>query len=247
MSLKIEETFQVRAPVERVWRYLVDPRQVVGCLPGAELTEEQENRTYLGRVKVKVGPVTAAYSGKATIVEQDDSAHVVRLAAEGRETGGSGSAKMTMTSRMTAVADDTTEVHVLADVDVVGKVVQFGRGMIESVSKQLFKQFTDCVRAQLETAQASAVAATLSGGDAGGDGAPAPPAAAVPVGAAAPVATGVNAAPAVAFAAQAPLPVGASGGASGVTASGEPLKVLPLLLRALWDVIARLWRRPKRG
>src|SRR3712207_9376152 len=94
MAMKIEETFRVRAPVDRVWRWLVDPRQVVTCLPGAELTEQEGERVYLGRVKVKVGPVTASYAGRATIVEQDNAAHVVRLSAEGREPSGSGSAPM---------------------------------------------------------------------------------------------------------------------------------------------------------
>ena len=48
MPLKIEETFQLRAPVERVWEYLTDPRQVVACLPGAELTSVQDESTFLG-------------------------------------------------------------------------------------------------------------------------------------------------------------------------------------------------------
>jgi uncharacterized protein len=208
--LRIEETFRVGAPVDRVWRWLVDPRQVVTCLPGAELTEEQGDRTYLGRVKVKVGPVTASYAGRATIVEQDDAAHVVKLSAEGREPTGSGSATMSMTSRMTALPDGGTEVHVLADVVVVGKVAQFGRGMMESVSKQLFRQFTDCVRARLESEPAAPALV-------------AEPAPAAPE----PVAPEAPAAPA-------PM------------AAAQPVKVLPLVLRAVWDMIARLWRRPRR-
>jgi hypothetical protein len=219
MSLRIEETFRVGAPVERVWRWLVDPRQVVTCLPGAELTEQEGERTYLGRVKVKVGPVTASYAGRATIVEQDDAAHVVRLSAEGREPTGSGSATMSMTSRMTALDDGGTEVVVQADVVVVGKVAQFGRGMMESVSKQLFRQFTDCVRARLESEPA--------------EPAPAPPAEreSQPTAAATP-------APAT--------PMVAAQPAAAPPAAAPPVKLLPLVLRAVWDMIARLWRRPRR-
>ena len=150
MSHRIEETFQLRAPVDRVWTYLVDPRQVVDCLPGAELTDVQSDTTFLGRVKIKVGPVTAAYNGKVTITARDDGAHVVSMVGEGRESGGAGSAKMTMTSRLATLPGGDTEVHVTADVDVVGKAAQFGRGMIESVNKQLFKQFTECVKGTLE-------------------------------------------------------------------------------------------------
>ncbi len=99
MSLRIEETFELNAPVDRTWRYLVDPRQVVNCLPGAELTEVESDEIFLGKVKVKVGPITAAYDGRVTITGRDDAAHVVSMVGEGRERSGAGSAKMTMTSR----------------------------------------------------------------------------------------------------------------------------------------------------
>jgi|SRR5690348_3012266 uncharacterized protein len=150
MSLHIEETFELHAPVERTWRYLVDPRQVVNCLPGAELTEVRDAETYLGRVKVKVGPITTAYDGRVTITGRDDDSHVVSMVGEGRERAGAGSAKMTMTSRLTPLDGGATQVQVIADVDVVGRAAQFGRGMIESVNRQLFKQFTECLRGTLE-------------------------------------------------------------------------------------------------
>lgn len=155
MGFRIQESFHVDAPVDAVWRYLIDPRQVVECLPGAELTEAQSDTVYLGKVKVKVGPVTAAYNGKATLLEVDESTHHVRLAAEGRESGGAGSARMTMTSRVSAAATGGCEVQVEAELDVAGKIVQFGRGMIDTVNKQLFSQFTECVRTRLEAPPAA--------------------------------------------------------------------------------------------
>ena len=150
MSFRIEESFELRAPVDTAWRYLADPRQVVHCLPGAELTEVKDDATYLGRVQVKVGPVTAAYDGKVTITSRDDAAHIVSMVGEGRERTGSGSAKMTMTSRLTPISATVTQVQVTAEVDIVGKAAQFGRAVVESVNKQLFKQFTACVRGTLE-------------------------------------------------------------------------------------------------
>ena len=158
MAFGIKETFRVGAPVDRVWRYLVDPKQVVTCLPGAELTGEEGERVYTGRVKVKVGPVTAAYAGRARLTEVNDAEHVVRMDAEGRESGGAGSAKLRMTSRVTAHPEGGAEVRVEAEVDVAGKIVQFGRGMIEAVSKQLFKEFAGCVRSTLEAPTQTAAA-----------------------------------------------------------------------------------------
>lgn len=152
MAFRIEEAFRVETPIERVWQYIIDPYRVVRCLPGAELTGEESDRTYLGRVKVKVGPIMASYAGRAQLAEVDEARHTVRLIGEGRESGGAGSARLTMTSRLTTVAGGATEIRVEADVDVAGKIVQFGRGMIEGVSRQLFRQFADCIRADLETA-----------------------------------------------------------------------------------------------
>lgn len=151
MSIVINESFTVNAPVERVWRFLTSPQEVVRCLPGAELTEVLGEREYAGRVKVKVGPVTAAYAGKATLTEVVDALHQMTLVGEGRETGGSGSAKMTMRGSVVASAGGGSDVNVNATIDIAGKVMQFGRGLVESVSQQLFKQFVEQARAHLET------------------------------------------------------------------------------------------------
>jgi carbon monoxide dehydrogenase subunit G len=174
MSFRIEESFELHAPVDAAWHYLADPRKVVNCLPGAELTEVKDDTTYLGRVKVKVGPVTTAYDGKVTITSRDDAGHVVSMVGEGREKTGSGSAKMRMTSRLTPISGSVTQVQVTADVDIVGKAAQYGRGMIEAVNKQLFKQFTECVRGTLEGQHASAAAAPSTTAPAGTSSPPAP-------------------------------------------------------------------------
>jgi carbon monoxide dehydrogenase subunit G len=149
MAIRIEEVFEIQAHPDRVWAYLTDPRQVVNCLPGAELTSVQDDKTFLGRVKVKVGPISTAYAGKVILTERDDATRVVKMTGEGRESGGAGSAKMTMTSAVVGLANGGSEVRVTADIDIVGRIAQFGRGMIESVNRQMFKQFTECVRTTL--------------------------------------------------------------------------------------------------
>ena len=227
MSFRTEETFQIQAPPDRVWEFLVDPRQVVTCLPGAELTSVQDESTFLGRVKVKVGPVATAYSGKVVIMERDDAARVLRMVGEGRESAGSGSAKVVITSAVTALPGRGSDVRVTAELDVVGRIAQFGRGMIESVNKQMFRQFTECVRAKLEASDAV------------------------------PGAQAANAAPATGAGRSAALPPAAPADATFVapgarqperltTEAVQPIRLLPLLGRALWDWLARLvGRRPR--
>ena len=218
MAIRTEETFQLRAPADRVWAYLIDPRQVVTCLPGAELTSVQDDATFLGKVKVKVGPVLAAYSGKVVITERDDAARIVRMVGEGRESAGSGSAKVSITSTVVERPDGLTEVRVVADLDIVGKIAQFGRGMIESVNKQMFRQFTECVRATLETSpvEAATSAADASAGTATSSSAP-------------PDATRVS--PHAPVAGEPPFAV------------AKPVRLLPLLGSVVWEHLTALFRR----
>jgi carbon monoxide dehydrogenase subunit G len=150
MATRIEERFTVKASTDAVWAFLIDPRRVVTCLPGAELTEVVDERTFHGTVKVKVGPVTVGYKGRVQLVEVERSAWRVRMDGEGRESGGAGSARMSMESRLTPQPGGATEVLVVSEVEVVGRLVQLGRGMIEQVSHQIFLQFAEQVRATLE-------------------------------------------------------------------------------------------------
>ncbi|HET9713874.1 MAG TPA: SRPBCC family protein [Pyrinomonadaceae bacterium] len=154
MAFKIEERFEVQAPVERVWKYLIDPARVVECLPGAELVEITDAHNFVGAIKVKVGPLAMSYKGKAKFTEVNEETHQVRMVGDAREVGGSGSTKVTMLSTVAPLGSGGgSEVVVNAEVELVGKIVQFGRGMIEEVSRQMFRQFSTCVRAKLEEAQ----------------------------------------------------------------------------------------------
>lgn len=152
MAFKIAERFEVQAPVERVWKYMIDPASVVQCLPGAELLESQDDRNFTGAIKVKVGPMSMSYKGKGTFTEVNEETHTVRMVGEAREVGGSGSTKVTMVSVVTALDGGGCAVSVDADINLVGRIVQFGRGMIEEVSRQMFRQFATCVKARLEVA-----------------------------------------------------------------------------------------------
>lgn len=153
MAFKIEERFEVQAPVEKVWKYMIDPQRVVHCLPGAELLEVHDDQSFLGAIKVKVGPLAMSYKGKAQFTEVNEETHQVRMVGDAREVGGSGSTKVSMLSTVSALPNGGSEVVVNADVDLVGKIVQFGRGMIEEVSRQMFRQFSACVKKQLEVVE----------------------------------------------------------------------------------------------
>lgn len=156
MGMQIEKSFVVKAPASAVWDFLTDPYRVARCLPGAAITEKIDDQSYGGTITVKVGPVTANYRGKMRFERLDAAAGEADIAASGQETRGKGGADMRMKSRVVEKGAGETEVTVVSDVNVVGMLAQFGRGMIQDVSDQLFQKFTDAMRRELETPAAAA-------------------------------------------------------------------------------------------
>jgi carbon monoxide dehydrogenase subunit G len=141
--MNLEHDFRVDADLETAWTVLLDLERIAPCMPGAQL-QEVEGDEYRGTVKVKVGPITAQYRGAARITEADDAAHQVVIQAEGRDTRGQGNATATITALL-AGDGAGTQVHVDTDLNVTGKVAQFGRGVMADVSAKLLGQFVDCL------------------------------------------------------------------------------------------------------
>ncbi|HEY6322400.1 MAG TPA: SRPBCC family protein [Thermoanaerobaculia bacterium] len=150
MGIPIEKRFVVAAPAAAVWEFLTDPAKVASCLPGAAITGKEDDSTWVGTMNVKVGPVTASYRGKLRFERLDAAAREAEIAASGQETRGKGGADMRMKSRVVERGPRETEVTVASDVNVVGVLAQFGRGMIQDVSDQMFRKFTEAMRRQLE-------------------------------------------------------------------------------------------------
>ena len=213
MGMTIEKSFTVNAPVDDVWAFLTDPRKVASCLPGAAITDAIDDKTYAGTMTVKVGPVTASYRGKMRFERLDPAAHEADIVASGQETRGKGAADMRMSSRVIARGPAETEVVITSDVNVVGVLAQFGRGMIQDVSDQMFGKFSAAMRKQLEGDAAGAAPHTAAATSAAAT-APAatPPAAATPAPAttppapSAPAAAPASSAPAAAAAPASPAP-----------------------------------------
>jgi uncharacterized protein len=147
--VKLEQSFEVRAPVERVWETLIDVERVAPCLPGAEVTEAGDG-TYRGSFSLRLGPTTAAYRGELNMQEVDEAARRVVMKASGQDKRGHGSAKATIVSTMHEEGD-LTRVDVETDFTITGRLARFGRGgMIEDISNRLLKDFAECLQRRIE-------------------------------------------------------------------------------------------------
>ena len=145
----IENAFDVNAPPDRVYSFLLDVNQVVACVPGAELVDQVDPQTFKGKVKIKVGPVTIAYDGQARIADRDNAMRTAVLEAEGRETTAPGSARSRSTMAVEANGSGST-VRISTEFSVAGRAATFGRGLMEDVSKRMVAQVADRIRDQLE-------------------------------------------------------------------------------------------------
>lgn len=146
--MELTNEFVIDRGVEDTWKILNDLEFIAPCMPGAQL-QEIEGDEYRGIVKVKVGPITAQYKGKASFVEQDAAAKVAKLKAEGRDPR-QGNANAMITASMESVGDAQTNVRIHTDLGLSGKIASFGRGAIEDVSKKILGQFTENLRQKLE-------------------------------------------------------------------------------------------------
>ena len=233
--MKLEQTFDVNAPVDQVWTALNDLERVAPCLPGATITDHDEEGTYHGTFQVKLGPMTAAYRGTIRIEDADEATRTATLKARGTDKRGQGGANATIVNRLSE-HEGGTRVTAETDVTITGRLASFGRGgIMQDVSDRLMRDFATCLQSRL-AGEAPAPPAPSGAEVAAGDAAP------EEVAAAAPEATTTPSSAEAAASATTPPP-SAPRAAAGPAPQSEPLKGGSLFFSVLWDRIKRLFGR----
>jgi carbon monoxide dehydrogenase subunit G len=151
MAIQLQERFVVAAPPGVVWDFLVDPRRVVRCVPGGELTDVLDERNFRGKVRIAVGPLTLAYGGGLRLAEVDVVARRVKIVGLARDRAGVDSARLSLESWLAELPAGATQVIALARIDVAGRVVELGRGFLEQLGHVVFQEFAACVAARIES------------------------------------------------------------------------------------------------
>jgi uncharacterized protein len=156
--MKLEQSFEVAAPIDQVWAALNDLERVAPCLPGAAITDHDEDGTYHGTFQVKLGPTTAAYRGTIKIESADESTHTATLKARGTDKRGQGGASATIVNRLAADGAGT-RVTAQTDFTITGRLARFGRGgMMEDISNRLMRDFATCLSSRLVDSPAAPAA-----------------------------------------------------------------------------------------
>src|SRR5262245_23967571 len=214
--MEFDNTFEVPLPPAEAWPVLMDIQRIAPCMPGAQLTEVVDDRTYKGNIAVRLGPVALTFAGLVKFEDIDDTNHTARVKAQGTDAKGRGGANAAASFRLEP-AGTGSKVLVHTDLTLSGAVAQYGRGvgMIQATAGALMKQFADNLKKQLAATPA-----------------PAPAVAAAPPSAAAPSATSSPQPASPQPAAPQPPPPAAA-----------PISGFSLMARVIWDAIMRLFGR----
>jgi carbon monoxide dehydrogenase subunit G len=146
--MDLDSTFTVEAPIDEVWKTVMDVERVATAVPGAQLTEKLSDTAYQGVVKVRVGPLTMQYRGQIELVSRDDATHTATFTGKGQEKAGQGTAQGTVSMALTEEDGVTTGV-VHGDIALSGKAAAMGKGVINTVAQQIMGIFAGNLQTML--------------------------------------------------------------------------------------------------
>jgi carbon monoxide dehydrogenase subunit G len=147
--MKIEETFRVRAPIDRVWGFITDPGRVAPCIPGCGNVEVLGENDYRASVKVGIGPIKTSFQVAIELTRREAPTYLATV-TRGEEGGKASTLSAHSELRLSPVASDETEVHYASEVSVFGRLGRFGLGMMKKKAKEIGDEFAESLRAQLE-------------------------------------------------------------------------------------------------
>src|SRR3954449_2067139 len=175
--MRIQNEIEVSSPPQELFAFLTDVERVAPCLPGASI-DGREGDDYQGSMKVKVGPITGTYKGTMRFVERDEDALRAVMSARAAEVNGQGDAEARITTQIEPAGDDASRIRMDTDLQMRGRVAQFGRGAMEKISQRMFDEFARNLEREMSggggAAEPEAAEPEPEGGTAPAEKAPAP-------------------------------------------------------------------------
>ena len=150
--MKIEQSFVVDAPADRVWSLIRDPEIMVGCVPGCDAIEQVDDTTYTADVTVSVGPIKATFSLIIEVVEEVPPI-LVKTLSRGEEGSRASMVKSVNEMRLTRLAGGETEIAYSADVEISGRLGRYGAGMMKKIATKLAGKFEESFRQLAEASE----------------------------------------------------------------------------------------------
>ena len=141
MEVKAEKSLKLNQEPAVIWKCMIDPSFMVKSVPGAELTEQIDERNFKGKISVKIGPVTTKFNGEAEFTKLEEADYELTMEGKGLDTSGKGGANMTMNIKLSTLEDGGTEMLSSMSLSITGRLAQFGARMIVAVNNKMFDQW----------------------------------------------------------------------------------------------------------
>ena len=141
MEVKAEKNLKLNQDPDMIWKCMIDPSFMVKSVPGAELTEQLDERNFKGKISIKIGPVTAKFNGEAEFTKLEEADYELTMEGNGLDTSGKGGANMTMNIKLSTLEEGGTEMQSSMSLSITGRLAQFGARMIVAVNNKMFDQW----------------------------------------------------------------------------------------------------------
>lgn len=147
--MKFSQRAVIPSAREPLWDFLMDVPKVAQSLPGVESVSKIDDTTYQGTLKVRVGPIALNLQGKIILEEQDKARWRAALRAEAKDRVAAGAVNGKTTMELKELGPKETELVVETDVNILGKIGEFGQPIIRKKADQMLQQFVENIKRQI--------------------------------------------------------------------------------------------------
>ena len=147
--MKFSQRAVIPVAREPLWDFLMDVPKVARSLPGVETVSQIDDTTYQGTLKVRVGPISLNLQGKIIMEQRDRESWRAALKAEASDRMVAGAVKGKTTMELKEIGPKETELLVETDVNILGKIGEFGQPIIRKKADQMLKEFVENIKKQL--------------------------------------------------------------------------------------------------
>ena len=153
---------QLAITQQQAWDALNDPAVLKVCIPGCDKVEPSGDNQYSIGMSLKIGPVSAKFSGKITLSDiNPPTSYKINFEGQGGPAGfGKGESNVTLTPNA-----EGCELAYTVHASVGGKIAQLGQRLIDGAAKSMAEDFFKRFDNEMQRQHPDAYAAKIVMGD----------------------------------------------------------------------------------
>ncbi len=142
--MKLSQKIAVGAPADAVWAMVMDIPRAGRCVPGVTRLESAGPDHFVGSLRVQLGPINVVLQGDVTVVARDDATRRASLRVDAKDARLASAVRATI-DLVVLGTSDASELCMDTDVQIAGRIGDFGQPLIQRRSAQILEQFAQCL------------------------------------------------------------------------------------------------------